>query len=67
MPVRMTALVTAFLLVLTTGWWSTEATARSPKPLNVVLLILDDARWDALGAAGPSGWSHGEKPQRPKS
>jgi hypothetical protein len=52
MPVRGTALTTVFLLILTAGWSSAQTPGHSPQPLNVVLIILDDVRWDALGAAG---------------
>lgn len=51
--------MTAVLLMLTAGWWSAQTPGHSPQtpehspqPLNVVLIILDDVRWDALGAAG---------------
>ena len=54
MPVRGTALMAAFLLTLTTGWRPVQTPGPSPQPLNVALLILDDVRWDALGAAGNS-------------
>jgi arylsulfatase A-like enzyme len=40
--------------MLTAGWGSAQTPGRPPTPLNVVLLILDDVRWDALGAAGNS-------------
>lgn len=53
--VRKTALITTLLLTLTTGLWSTQTviTPRNPRqPLNVVLLVIDDVRWDSLGAAG---------------
>ena len=59
MPVRRTALLTASLLMLAAGWGSAQPPAHSlppperpPQRLNVVLIILDDVRWDALGAAG---------------
>ena len=42
----------ALLLAMTAGLWSAQNPSRSPDPLNVVLLVVDDARWDALGAAG---------------
>ena len=54
MTVRGTVLTTAILLLLTAGSAPAQSPAPSPKPLNVVLLILDDVRWDALGAAGNS-------------
>ena len=54
MPVRRTVLTTAFILMLTAGWGLAQTPGRPPMPLNVVLLILDDVRWDALGAAGNS-------------
>jgi arylsulfatase A-like enzyme len=50
--VRQSALMTACLLMLIAGWGSAETPGRSSKPLNVVLFILDDVRWDAVGAAG---------------
>jgi len=50
--VRRTALMTAVLLTLATGWWSAQTPAHTRQPLNVVLLIIDDARWDSIGAAG---------------
>ena len=49
---RGTALVTALLLAAGTGSWSAQPAAPPRRPLNVVLLIIDDARWDSLGAAG---------------
>jgi arylsulfatase A-like enzyme len=52
MRVRRTALMTAVLLALATGWWSAQTPEHTRLPLNVVLLIIDDARWDAIGAAG---------------
>ncbi len=42
----------ALLLAMTAGLWSAQNPGPSPRPLNVVLLVVDDARWDALGAAG---------------
>jgi arylsulfatase A-like enzyme len=54
MTVRTTTLTTAFILVLTAGSASAQTPKSPPPPLNVVLLILDDVRWDALGAAGNS-------------
>jgi arylsulfatase A-like enzyme len=51
---RRTALIAAVLLTLAPGWGSAQTPGRSPTPLNVVLLILDDVRWDAIGAAGNS-------------
>jgi arylsulfatase A-like enzyme len=42
----------AALLLTATGVWPAQNPAGSQQPLNVVLLILDDARWDSLGAAG---------------
>jgi arylsulfatase A-like enzyme len=51
---RKTALMTALLLSATTGSWSAQYPGRQQQRLNVVLLIIDDARWDALGAAGNS-------------
>ena len=55
MPTRETALITTLVATLTTGLWSVQAGIRprhSRQPLNVVLLIIDDVRWDSLGAAG---------------
>ena len=54
MRVRRTALMTVVLLTLATGWWSAQTPGLSPQRLNVVLLIIDDARWDSIGAAGNS-------------
>ena len=54
---RKPALITALVLTLTTGLWSEETGAAprdSRQPLNIVLLVLDDVRWDSLGAAGNS-------------
>ena len=54
-PMRKPALIVGILLTLTTALWSTQ-TVTTPRaggpPLNIVLLILDDVRWDSLGAAG---------------
>ena len=50
---REAAVFTAVLLAASTGLWPARAQAPSSShPLNVVLLIIDDARWDSLGAAG---------------
>lgn len=52
---RQTTLMTALFVTLTTGLWSTQTVPtprNSRQPLNVVLLIIDDTRWDSLGAAG---------------
>jgi len=54
MTVRTSAVITASLLTLTAGSASAQTPKSPPQPLNVVLLILDDVRWDALGAAGNS-------------
>jgi len=54
MPVRSMSLMTALLLTLTTGWWPAQTPRPPPRPLNIALLILDDVRWDAFGAAGNS-------------
>jgi len=51
---RKTALMTALLLSAATGSWFAQGPARQQQRLNVVLLIIDDARWDSLGAAGNS-------------
>jgi arylsulfatase len=42
----------ALLLAISAGLWSAQNPSPSPNPLNVVLLVIDDARWDVLGAAG---------------
>ena len=48
-----TAATLAFLLLTTTAVvWAAQGSRTPPQPLNVVLLIIDDARWDSLGAAG---------------
>ena len=44
--------VTAFLLAAAAGLWPAQSPRTSTRPLNVVLLIIDDARWDSIGAAG---------------
>ena len=49
---RPTMMMAAALLALAAGWGSAQTAAQARQPLNVVLLIIDDARWDALGAAG---------------
>jgi arylsulfatase len=41
----------ALLLVTAAGLWPAQNPIPSPQPLNVVLLVIDDARWDVLGAA----------------
>src|SRR5688500_1014249 len=54
MKVRETA-IAAVVLTLTTGLCSaqTPVTPRNPRqPPNIVLLVIDDVRWDSLGAAG---------------
>ena len=51
---RQTGLVAALVLTLTPGLWSEQNVTRPGKasqPLNIVLLLIDDVRWDALGAA----------------
>jgi arylsulfatase len=48
---RDMALLAALPLALATGLWSAQGPGTS-QPLNVVLLIIDDARWDSIGAAG---------------
>lgn len=45
-------LLAALVLGMVTGSLSGQNPAPSAKSLNVVLLIIDDARWDAIGAAG---------------
>ena len=53
-PMRET-LLTALVLTLTTGLCSAQtlgAPRNSRHPLNIVLLVIDDVRWDSLGAAG---------------
>lgn len=50
-------LITALVLTLATGLCAAQTPAaprNSGPPLNVVLLIIDDTRWDSLGAAGNS-------------
>jgi len=52
---RKTALITALILALTTGVCSAQtpvAPRNSRQPLNIVLLVIDDVRWDSLGATG---------------
>jgi arylsulfatase A-like enzyme len=49
---RRTALLAAFLLALTAAPGAAQTAGDANRPLNVVLVILDDVRWDALGAAG---------------
>ena len=44
--------LTALVLAMTTGVWSAQRPANPLPPLNVVLLVIDDIRWDSLGAAG---------------
>ena len=44
--------MTVVLLALAAAWASAQIPGHSPQRLNVVLLILDDVRWDSLGAAG---------------
>ena len=45
-------MMAAVLLALAAGWASAQAPDEARPRLNVVLIILDDVRWDALGAAG---------------
>lgn len=55
MPMRVIALMTALVLAMTTGLGSAQTVVslrHARQPLNVVLLIIDDTRWDSLGAAG---------------
>jgi arylsulfatase A-like enzyme len=52
MTVRRTALTTALLLALAAAPAPARTAGNARPPLNVVLIILDDVRWDALGAAG---------------
>ncbi len=52
MTVRRTALVAALLVALTAAPGPGQTAGDARRPLNVVLLIIDDVRWDALGAAG---------------
>ncbi len=49
---RETALVLALLAACGTATGSAPRTAPPAGPLNVVLFIIDDVRWDSLGAAG---------------
>ena len=45
----------ALVLALSAGLWAAQnagSPSQSAEPLNVVLLILDDVRWDAIGASG---------------
>lgn len=53
--VRVTTLVSALVLAVTAGVSSAQSAGARlgpPQPLNVVLLIIDDTRWDSIGAAG---------------
>ncbi|MFO7691778.1 MAG: sulfatase [Vicinamibacterales bacterium] len=50
--IRRTTTTAAVLLALAAGWASAQAPDEARPRLNVVLIILDDVRWDALGAAG---------------
>ena len=45
-------LVGALILLIAATWTRSAVAQRGPRPLNVVLLILDDVRWDAVAAAG---------------
>jgi len=52
---RMSRRVSSLTLALAAGLWAvwlTGSLSQSLPPLNVVLLIIDDVRWDAIGAAG---------------
>ena len=52
---RETALFAGLVLSVTAGVYSAQAPAAPPnprRPMNIVLLVIDDARWDSLGAAG---------------
>jgi arylsulfatase A-like enzyme len=52
---RKTAMLTAFFVASTTALWSAQTVIAPPdsrRLLNVVLLVIDDVRWDSLGAAG---------------
>ena len=44
--------IAALLLTTAIGLPSAQNPGSSTPPLNVVLLIIDDTRWDAIGAAG---------------
>lgn len=49
------ALTAALVLALTAGVCAAQTPAapgNSRQPLNIVLLVVDDVRWDSLGAAG---------------
>ncbi len=49
------ALTTTFILAVTASLWSTPtavAQRSGAQPLNVLLLVIDDIRWDSIGAAG---------------
>lgn len=52
MTVRGTALLSAILLAITAAPGTAQTGGGPRRPLNAVLIILDDVRWDALGAAG---------------
>lgn len=45
------AAIAVFVLATTMTWHARAGESPRP-PMNVVLLILDDVRWDSLGAAG---------------
>ena len=49
---RRLATNAALLVTITVGVPSAQNPVAPAPPLNVVLLIIDDARWDAIGAAG---------------
>ena len=49
---RRTALLAAFLMTLAAAPGPAQPAGDARRPLNVVLIILDDVRWDSLGAAG---------------
>lgn len=49
------ASIAAGVLLLATGLWlarSGAAALAQAQPLNIVLIVLDDVRWDSIGAAG---------------
>jgi len=42
----------ALVVAITSGSWSAQMPGPARPPLNIVLIILDDVRWDSIGAAG---------------
>jgi arylsulfatase A-like enzyme len=42
----------SILVVLALGWSGTAAAADEPRQPNIVFLLADDMRWDAMGCAG---------------